>query len=72
LNRFWIHAGDLRQQLISLRADPIGFHGHIPATLLLIQATEQEVHLAMQDSLAMWRILLARGTLTLMNLWRWH
>jgi hypothetical protein len=70
LNRFGIHAGNLRQQLISMRADPISFHGHIPATLLLIQATEQEVHLAMQDLVGMRHILLARGTLTLMNLCR--
>ena len=69
LNRFWIHAADLRQELISLRADPIGLHGHIPATLLLVQATEQPVHLPMQDLVGMRRLLLARGTLTLMDLW---
>jgi hypothetical protein len=69
LNRLGIHAADLRQKLISLRADPIGFHGHIPATLLLIQATEQELHLAMQALVGMRRILLAHGTLTLMNLY---
>jgi hypothetical protein len=69
LNRFRIHAGDLRQQLVSLRADPIGLQGYIPATLLFIQATEQEVHLAMQDLVGMQRMLLTGGTLTLMNLW---
>jgi len=46
-NRFGIHAGDLSQELISLRTDPIGLHRHIPATLLLIEPTEQQIHLPM-------------------------
>jgi hypothetical protein len=60
---------DLGEQPISTRTNPVGLNRDIPATLLFIQATEQEIHLAMQDLVGMRRLLLARGTLTLMNLW---
>jgi hypothetical protein len=68
LNRFGIHSGDLSQELISMRTDPIGLHSHIPATLLFIQATEQQIHLPMQGLVGMNRFLLTIGTLTLLDI----
>ncbi len=51
-----------------MRTDPIGLYRHVPATLLLIQATEQQVHLAMQGLVGMGRFLLTSGTLTLVDI----
>jgi len=68
VNRFGIHAGDLSQELISMRTDPIGLHRHIPATLLFIQATEQQIHLPVQGLVGMDRFLLTIGTLTLVDI----
>jgi hypothetical protein len=68
VNRFGIHARDLSQELISMRTDPIGLHRHLPATLLFIQATEQQIHLPMQGLVGMDRCLLTIGTLTLVNI----
>jgi hypothetical protein len=67
LNRFRVHAGDLSQELISMRADPIGLQRHIPATLLLIEPTEQQIQLPMHDLASMGRFLLTSGALTLVD-----
>ncbi len=50
-----------------MRTDPIGLHRHIPAPLLLIKPTEQQVHLAMQNLVGMGRLLLTIRTLTLVD-----
>jgi len=33
--------------------DPVGFHGHIPAALRFVEATEQQIHLLVQHPLGM-------------------
>ena len=33
--------------------DPVGFHGHIPAALRFVEATEQQIHLLVQYPLGM-------------------
>src|SRR5579859_6527590 len=44
-DRLFVDPGDLRQQHIPAVPDPVGFHGHVPAPLLLIQPAQQQVHL---------------------------
>jgi hypothetical protein len=45
-------------------ADPVGFQGDIPAALLFIEATAEQIHLPMQLALRMIALLLTAGTLT--------
>jgi hypothetical protein len=68
LDGLFIQARDLGQQSISPSPDAVGFHRHIPATLLFIQPTEQQIHLSMQLLIGMARFLLAMSTLALMQL----
>jgi hypothetical protein len=39
-----VHASDLRQEAVAAVANPRGLQGDIPASLLLIKATEEQVH----------------------------
>jgi hypothetical protein len=43
----------LGQQAVAAMPDPVGFHGHIPAALRFVEATEQQIHLLMQQPLGM-------------------
>jgi hypothetical protein len=45
----------------------LGLQGHVPTALLLIQTTEQQVHLMVQLLVRMTVRLLAIGTLALMD-----
>jgi hypothetical protein len=65
-----MHSCDLGHQGCTTMSQPFGLQGHVPAALLLIQTTEQQVHLMVQ--LLVWMILrlLAMWTLTLMD-WLW-
>jgi hypothetical protein len=72
LDGLFIQASDLGEQPISPCAKTIGLHRHIPATLLIIQPTQQQIHLPMQPLIWMGHLLLAMGTLALMYLSLWH
>ena len=48
-------------------SDALGFDGGIPAALLFVEATEEQVHLFMQEPLRMIGFLLAGGTFTTMK-----
>jgi hypothetical protein len=52
-DRFLVHTGNLGQQAVAAMPDPGGFHGHIPAALSFVEATEQQIHLLVQQSLRM-------------------
>ena len=65
-----IQAGDLGQQPHPATTQPKGFQRRIPTPLLLIQATEEQIHLAMQLLLGMLLGRLASPTLALMNRFR--
>jgi 3-deoxy-D-arabino-heptulosonate 7-phosphate (DAHP) synthase len=45
LDRFLIHARYLREESYAPVTQPVGFHGHIPAALLLIKAAQKQIHL---------------------------
>src|SRR5205814_5304763 len=55
-NRLFVHARDLHEQSIGPPPHALGFHCQVPAPLLLIQSTQQQVHLSV--------ILAARVSLT--------
>jgi hypothetical protein len=65
-DRFLIHPGDLEQQPIGSMAEPLQFHGQIPAALLLVEPAQQQVHLAVVLTL-MLEARPTRGTPA-----RWH
>jgi hypothetical protein len=44
-----VHAGDLRHEAVAAVADPGGLQGDIPAALLLIEATEEQVHTMVKE-----------------------
>jgi len=67
LDRLFAQACDLRKLPISTSSNPIGLYRHIPATLLLIQSAQEEVHLAMEDLIRMDRFLLAMRTLAVVD-----
>jgi hypothetical protein len=67
LDRFLIHAGDLREQGYAAMTQPVGFHGHIPAALLLIKAAQEQVHLPVQLPLGMIRRLRTLWTFASMD-----
>jgi len=58
-NGIFLHTGDARQSADALMPEVEGFEGAILAPLLFIQATEQQVHLDMQEPLGVLKILLA-------------
>jgi hypothetical protein len=43
----------LGQQAVTAMPDPVGFHGHIPAALRFVEATEQQIHLLVQHPFGM-------------------
>ena len=51
-----------------MRTEPIGLYRHLPSTFLLIQATEQQILLAMQALVWMDRFLLTSRTLTVVDI----
>jgi len=53
-------------------ANPVGLERDIPATLLFIQATAEQVHLPMELALGVIGLLLTTGTLTDGHRQRWH
>jgi hypothetical protein len=57
---FDIQAGDPREKHITTVTHLFGLQGYAPAPLLLIQATEKQVHLVMQRPL---HVLLGSATL---------
>jgi hypothetical protein len=46
-NGLLIQSRDLGEETDAAMSNLVGFHGGVPASLLLIQATEQQVHLLM-------------------------
>jgi hypothetical protein len=52
--------GDLRKETISAMADLHGFQSNVPATLLLIEPAEKQIHAAMPFLVGM----VFRGTAT--------
>jgi hypothetical protein len=48
LDRLYVHAGHLREQSVATWADPVGFHGHIPARRCSSSRREPQIHLPMQ------------------------
>jgi hypothetical protein len=62
----YMHSCDLGHQGRTTMSQLLGLQGYIPAALLLIQATEQQVHLMVQLPIWMVTRLLATWTLALM------
>jgi hypothetical protein len=62
-----MHSCDLGHQGRTTMAQLLGLQGHIPAALLLIQATEQQVHLVVQFLVWMIIRLLTIWTLAFMD-----
>jgi len=67
LDGFFGQARDLREQAIPTRTNTIGLNRNVPATLLLIEAAEQQIDLPMPLLIWMKRFLLARDTLARAN-----
>jgi hypothetical protein len=63
-DRLDVHPGDLRQQRVAAMADLHRFQRHVPSPLLLIQTTQQQVHLSMNRLVGMILRLLTDWTLT--------
>ncbi len=53
-------------------AEPLRFHGQIPAPLLLVQTTQQHVHLTVVLTIAMFEIRTTRHTLARSHIYRGH
>jgi hypothetical protein len=64
---FDMHSCDLRQQGRAAVSQLFGLQAYVPATLLFIQPTEQQVHLMVQFLVWMISRLLTIPTLTLMD-----
>jgi hypothetical protein len=62
-----VHAGDLRQETVAAVADPRGLQGDIPAALLLIEATEEQVHPMVEQRIGVLTGLQTSGALTLVD-----
>jgi hypothetical protein len=64
-----VQARDLGQPGDTTMTELLGFQGHVPAALLFIQPTEEQIHLVMK--LFVWMVagLLAIGTLALVHIW---
>src|SRR5262249_41045283 len=62
-----VQAGDGGQQSVAAVAGFLGFQGGQPASLLLIEATHQEIDLVVELSVGMALPASARGTLALMD-----
>jgi hypothetical protein len=62
-----VHTCDLGHQSRTAMPQILGLQGHVPSPLLLIQATEQQVHLVVQFLVWMIVRLLAIRTLALMD-----
>jgi hypothetical protein len=62
-----VHSRDLGQPDRTTMPQLLGFQGHVPSTLLLIQTAEQQVYLMMQFLVWMLVRLLAIRTLALMD-----
>jgi len=62
----------LGQQAVAAMPDPVGFHGHIPAALRFVEATEQQIHLLVQHPLGMVAFLKAVRTLAEWYIKRCH
>ena len=58
-----IHAGDLRHEAVAAVADPRGLQCDIPAALLLIEATEEQVHPMVKQRIGVLTGLQTRGAL---------
>jgi hypothetical protein len=59
-----IDPGDLEQQPIGTVPQPLRLHGEVPPPLLLVQSTQQQVHLAVIFPIRVRRIRLAASALT--------
>jgi len=62
-----MHSCDLGHQGRTTMPQLLGLQGHVPSALLLIQTTEQQVHLMVQFFVWMIVRLLAIRTLALMD-----
>jgi hypothetical protein len=63
-----VQAGDEREEGIAAGADLGRLDGGVPATLLFVEATEQEVHVGVEVLVGMRLRELARGALAPVNL----
>jgi hypothetical protein len=57
----------LGEQAISTSPYPLRFHCDVPAALLFIEPTQEQIHLSVQCLIGMNTFLLAMGTLADMN-----
>jgi len=64
-NGIHAHPCDLRHQLSPTVSQLLRFEGYIPSSLLLIQTTEEQIHLVVQFLIRMVSWLLAIRTFTL-------
>jgi hypothetical protein len=62
-----IESGNAGDVLVTSVAKALRFKRHKPATLLLVEARQDHMHLTMQRLLRLGRVALAMGTLTLMD-----
>jgi len=67
-----VQAGDLRQQRIPAAAKALGFECHEPAALLLIQASDQQIDVLVNDTIRMRLTIPASRTSTWTNNQRGH
>jgi hypothetical protein len=67
-----VQAGDLRQQRIPAAAEALGFECHEPAALLLIQASDQQIDVLVNDTIRMRLTIPASRTSTRTNNQRGH
>src|SRR5438105_14529169 len=70
-NRLFIDAGDFKQDSVGTVPKPLRLHGQIPTPLLLIQPTQQQIHVPVVLTARMGFIPRARAAPTFMNL-SWH
>ena len=66
-NRVDIHTGNLRQPFCAAMPDAFGFQRYVPASLLFIEPTQQNIHAMVVVFVCMWLRRLTYLTLTLMD-----
>jgi hypothetical protein len=71
-NGLLVQTADLRYQVDTAMTVTLGFHSRIPAPLLLVQATQQQVDLMMQRFVCVFLRILAYRTFALMNCTLFH